>query len=686
MRYRNLGVGVCALLLATGMAAILVAQDDPPEWVYFSNEEQILRVDPSSPCIDDPGCVEEVLYTAGANFEGLNFGPDQLLYFCDSQNGRAGRIDTSDLSFPVEIFYDVNQVAGPVQPQCGWFTHLLDFIASDKNSAAIYAFGGLGGDPFVVGTHLVAPTPITVTGLGAGGLDGLTQYIDGTLLVARPGAKKVKGEVVSVEFPGFLPSMGNSSSASTFVGNLKGANGVAVSNGYVFVSSDAGVTGYAGNGDDKDVTCSFAKKLDPTHLAATVNDRLYVGLKGKNAGEVVEIIPTYNAAGILDGCGSPTPIARVKVADGFSKMVGGVAVTPTAVTVDDPVAVGENPAGSGRYEYRYEFNGSNIWELSAGASCDATIEAVLTHPADVQNAIENIEYDENGQGISNPLPAKPVTFFGDNGYSWIYSLSGLLTCSDDCADTDPNTCCAWDPGTCDPPVGDEFYRHLLFGYAPFLPNVRIGVCEDALDPADCAFMELTIAVSTNQDLTTEDPVGGRRRTGSDYYWVDQSTDTQTNPGVWCGFESPVNNTRVSEEDAWEVDPFPSEFDRGDNIPIKGRLAEVTEYDNGDPIYNCQNGPFIKEMGDEDYPLGPLLSVARVDADGNLVEIIKQLFPNGSGQQEPAYFDSLGNATGQWHYNLDSDNLVEGWYEIWVAFPLDNTAMVVTDIYINDPFN
>ena len=90
-------MGVVSLI-----AGPAVGQGEPEYWVYFSNADTVYRFDPAT-CVDNVACIQTVLVVPGAELRGLNFGPDENLYWCDSENGRVGRVNPSTAD--EEVFF-----------------------------------------------------------------------------------------------------------------------------------------------------------------------------------------------------------------------------------------------------------------------------------------------------------------------------------------------------------------------------------------------------------------------------------------------------------------------------------------------------------------------------------------------------------------------------------------------------
>lgn len=653
MRTLSLAIGIC---LALCSAAAVLAQADPT-YVYFANGERIYRFDPDPvACVGNLSCIEEVLFLPGAELRGLNYGPDESLYWCDAATGRVGRwrLDASGTRVN-EVFFtypaaDPNN-PGPAQPRCGWFNHLGGFAVTDGANGGVWLFPDLADyerdfdDPGYDPNYTGAPVQILAT--GTAGLEGVTQYIDGDLLLVRPGAKKKggpKGAVLCSEFDSFLPGspppLGPPPPCypfGTLIADLSTPRGVAVADGYIFVTDDRRLQRFDSEGDLKSPTCADFGRNTPLLLAATVDGRLFVGTQSNRDGRIYRVD--------FDGtaCGAPVLLQTLPKNLGYASAVTGVAVTQTHDTVTATVA---DPDEDGTYEAAFGFNGANVWELTAGQGCTASITGFLTPPARVQEAIDAIVVNDPNDPQPNPVDGFFVNFFGDNGNAHVWRLCGETA--------DGATSCPDLTDTC--PAGDGgFYRHLVTGYAPFLPNGRLGVCDPAAPPTPsfCELVELTISVSFNPDLAKVDPVGGRRGSGSDYYLLNVSTGNANVPGFFCGFQSPIT----------EADP-PAQFSIGDTIPVKFRLALLTFDQQGDPIYDCQNGPFITQEAIA------LLSVAQLEP----FKVKKRIFANGAGQNEPAYFQGPLNPSQSFHYNLDTNGFNPGLHLLEVSFPYDTETV------------
>lgn len=639
-----------ALLVTAGPA---VGQDEsqPDLQVYFANVDTIYSFDPA--CLGGLACLEEVLFEPGAELRGLNYGPDENLYWCDSAGGRVGRWRWDENESEVlvrinEVFFDYNLTSsGPEQPECGWFNHRGGFAVTDGADGGVWLFEDLADYGRAYEDY--AGSPVQILDTGAAGLAGVTQYIDGDLLVVVPGGKKkgkgggTKGSVLSSDFdpcPFQSPSPCFSDPPTELISDLSQPQGVAVADGYLFVTEDKQLLRFDSEGDLKPDCADFGRDK-PLLLAATVDGRLFVGTEGKRDGKIYLVD--------FDGtaCAEPVLLQTLPKNLGYAPAVTGVAVTQTHDTVTKTVAA----TPDGTYEAAFGFNGSNIWELTAGAGCTASISGFLTPPARVQDAIDAIVVNDPNDPNANTVLGASVNFFGDNGNAYVWRLD-LATC----------------------PAGEgDFYRHLVIGYAPFLFNGRIGVCDPTAlplpDPPFCELVELTISMSFDPALAKIDPVGGRRGAGSDYYLLDVSTGNAEVKGSFCGFESPL------------VEDGPTaQFFIGDTVPIKFRLA-LAEDEFGDPIIpNCQNGPFITQEAIA------LLSVARL----NPLEVKKRIFANGAGENEPAYFQGPQNPSQSFHYNLDTFPSSQpfgyepGLYLLEVAFPYDTETVKQVVIELVEP--
>jgi len=603
-----------------GLAA---CSDDSSELVYFSSGDRIMRLSTA-----DCGPLS-VLYDAGPNedleeFLGLNYGPDQWLYFCARgfvEEGLMGRIDPADPLNTFEILYDSNgTVDGPVEPECGWFTHEGDFMVSDVDNGEIWMFEDLAGNP------AAGPVPIADVNNGAG---QLTQYINGDLLVVVPN----NAGVSSTDFPTFFPGQGPAV-PDTLISGLGDAKGIAVSYGYVFVSTGNDVNRYTIDydalgedppvGDLKDgMACTSigGGYGDPGHLASTINGQIYTG----TTEGLLFRINFDPEGGTIGSCAVSGPLFEFEDYpmyqcdyDGDGDIwdcpsITGVAVTETSLSITKTSITGTE---------LFTFNNSNTWEFTPdepSGTCDATITATLTANETVDTMIASI-----------PEGGESVQCLGDNGFDIVWETNF---------------------GDC-PLTEDGFYRHLVNCYLPMFngdANLRIGVNEDLPpDEGTGELMDLTVSIPVNPDLVPVDPVGGRRRRGSHNYWV--RVPLATNPadrGEFCGFRPPLNTT---------MDPDKARTVKiGSTVPVKFRLAEFTG--------NCKKGPWRTDAQ-------AVLSVAQLDP----LAVIFPLSANGVGDEENSWFEPVGK---DYKFNLDTTGYGSGLHLLTVTFPNGEAPQAAT---------
>lgn len=621
MRHRYLMLWLAFCLVATSMSA----QADP-EWVYLSNGKKILRLDPVACAANPIYCDKDILLEQyGAVFEGLNYGPDERLYWCDPTKGKLGRISFDPYGAVADnvVLYNKLNASGPAQPQCGWFTFEGDFIVTNKSGGAVWLFAGLASapDPVTEGS-ISAVQVLSSSDVGSGLLDQVTEYLDGDALLVNQ-----SGSVRRSEFPDFL---GPAPSSSNFTNGLTSPNGVAVSYGYVFVTDGKKLKRYDSTGMPKGpygVCTTFGSYDDASHVAATVNGRLFVGTSGTSGtkpGKLYRVI--FNP---VSGTCSSTLIAELKLSHGFVKTVGGVAVTPTSLAVMKPAFAGTQS---------FTFNSSNTWQLTAGtpgdpgAPCTATIEYRLSPPGLVGPAI-----DEALEGEPNDPEGAPVSCLSCNGFSEAWDFDDVFC----------------------PGAADGFHRHLVSGFYPAFSNPRIGLC-DQIDPVvgDCEIITLTAYIPFDPNLLPIDPIGGKRDPGgSDYFLMEVEIDAPGVAGTFCGFQPPLSNTEEGEP------PIVRQI--GSTIPIKFKLAAGT---NGD----CQNGPYVSTI------VQALLSVLNTDT-GEIMDV----HANGKGTEDPAFFDDPNQPTKTFHYNLDTSGYSPGLHVLTVMFYTGNAPVQQTLVELVD---
>ncbi len=501
---RALALATVALLL---LLPALAAAQGGASTVYISRTDtgQILRVNPAT------GIPSTVLTMAGARFEDLILGADNLLVACDPTNGRIIRMDPDPATNPsgnFEVVYQAPAAGGLQSPQCGWFSHKGDlFVSSQAAGSGVWRITGLSTIP--LGGAIPAPVRIigsSILGTGfAGG--GLTQNHNGNLLlVDRPGGRLLSS-----------PFNTQFASASVLLSGLREPVGVARrSNGDLFVSASDGL--YVRRTDGSSAKClNYSGNTRPNHLAFTADDTLYVTVTSNNSASLERI-------NIASCPAASTTILEFRNPDHRGAEFRGVALPPTSRTVTKGPFTGFQLYGFGGHAYFLTAN-----------NCRATIRATPAAPAALQTLI-------NATGV----PGRPIPYLGEGGFGMIYQLTAVS------------------PPGCQPDL-DGFFRHHIGGFTERLANPRLVRCEDEGALCGLITMEGFYPVST---LFPDDAVlGGKGNTFSRYFMGEfDLTGVSTERGQFCGFRTPLTQSPPET---------PAVFSSGDTIPVKFLLAAAT---------------------------------------------------------------------------------------------------------------
>jgi len=130
-----------------------------------------------------PTVASAFLTDGGHQPEGMAYGPDQLIYVCEPQNGMIIRFDPS-LANPIATTVFAFSETGPSKPQCGRFTSTGDLLVSDVAGTGVWEFLNMSGsaNPTTINPSNILPAAKfggTFTGAG------LTQLNNGDLIVVN---------------------------------------------------------------------------------------------------------------------------------------------------------------------------------------------------------------------------------------------------------------------------------------------------------------------------------------------------------------------------------------------------------------------------------------------------------------------------------------------------------------------
>ena len=599
-------------------------------------------------------------------FDTIVYGPDELLYACDPNSGEIVRFDPTDEYGPVQEVYNFNEDYALVRPRCGWFTADGGLLVTDADdeapfaSSGVWVFEDIASVPFPDGT----PAPVGIPPeniVGAAFLDGggaITQNANGALLFTdRIGSVLKTPYDTDPVTGGFHPDL-----TTPIVTGLEFPLGVArLSTGPFFTTDGSWIYGFEKDGTDlcefqfpQFTTGNAQCTTYPQHLAASANDWVYATamiecvVYGDN-GPMTSYAGALFAVEAVEGVCEPQPIYPE---DDFDLPYSGVTLPPTARTIE----LDYNVEGDGDLVFDFA---DHVYEVEALGSCDASNTAIQTPPSCVQNLIPTGEGDPD---------AVPVIYLGEGGFANVYNLrtysgEGSETCT----------------------VTTEGFLHSASAYVELLDNPTLVRCEDAvpdfaalretrqLRPA-CEFLDLASFFPFDDgNLPDDGRIASKSNTFSLYFLVDYGLAGENGEatGAFCGFRPPVNNTEPHFNEPNVHLPrrphHPVQVPRGRDHRCRRK--------SGDPIYDCQRGPFLREVE-------ALLSVARVEPD---FEVIYPLdcVGNHHGCDVQPIFDMPHGGKAPYGLNVRTDDYAPGTYQAVVIattgeFPVAWTYFEIVD--------
>ena len=566
----------------------------------------------------------EVYSEDGSTYEGLVYGPNEVLYALDPSRGLI-----IDLADPLNPVHDASLDGAPHRPREAVFNHRGDLIVVDSgvSGGGLYVFPN---SEISVGDGVTLDPPELVTGsFDLGTLMDVATAANGDLLVTN-----FTGSVW--RFP-FIPTSGAYDQPTAVIDSGIG-NPTAIArsaDGTVFVgegqflrqfSFDAGW-----NATDEGACANFASGSTVQDAEISADDTLYVTVSTASGGELWEIPfdPTSSSCG-----SSPVRLATFTRISPTVPLVVGVALPFTdregKEVSDDTKELFNIPVEDQAFNFF-----DSLYEFGADNGCTVSVSAREFSPMDVQAAI-------NAEGLG---PARVITFWGDNAKALGFDYNAA------------NGLC--DPGAED---GPPLYEHAINAFYG-ASNPQIMVCEylSAGVPNTCRLTTFKSYYPLFGFFPDDGRLGGVNPKFSWSFLIDKVPDgaEPVYDGEFCGFESPL----VPDG------PYPT-FQTGSDLPIKFRVAK-----------DCQTGPFITRN------LIAILSLAKVeDEDGNHdFDAIENPDITGGGSSDPdrLVFNNPRNKTKPFALQLklseDGVNLEPGLYQIVVT---DDTAgtLSVSEIY------
>lgn len=660
MRYpsRLVVLVVCLLACLVGLtlsapvrAQANVPPSVSPSVVYVSSGNLILAV------ANPGGTVTTLVSDSGFAYEGMVVGPDNadsnrpgyLLYACDPSHNRIIRFDPNNPPFAQgansaeEIVYSGNGALQ--QPQCGRFDNSGDLIVTSEvagsgfwiipNVANVAFTPGGKGSNFSTPSQNAPDAAVSATQVAEGiaqGTTGSLFIVDAanTQIIRAPYTSTVLGAPFSSLQDGCLIGPTGSNCTNT-TSTIPAPFGVAKrSTGNIYVSNQSkkvnnivyfGPTGTGGS------TCvDFSKtnpKVSPLFFQAAADDTLYVATTSNSSNGALFSIPT----GAGGACGTPVVINSTLPA------LTGVALPPS--TVSQTVS---NFSGNQTFNF-----GFAAFQFSS-TSCTLTVAATEQNSAVVQSLIQDVTTDPSNPPTNMFFGGSPSPDLGRDGFETVFQFDVPPDCAPDSAGLN-------DPLT--PPNAEALATqvdNLL------VPNPRVLHCDGNVCGVVETFGDYPLGGILPQDTT----ISGRD--GGSLHFLINETSGGSEPGTFCGFQSPLSNT-----------PPPGiagVFSSGQNLSLKFKLAAGTG-----AAANCQNGPFVTDAT-------ALISVAQIfDAHGNAV-FIPNTAIDASGNSTPIQPLFKNDPTNkQYQFSLSLQGYAKGIYSLTITFLSSNTSFQVAEIKV-----
>ena len=592
--------------------ATVWAQGAPQVFVSTGTAGNIYTVDTVK------NTVSLLVSTPGADYEGMVVAPDNtaqgandtsthyLVYVCDPTHNSIVRFNPSNPG-TLDPVYSGGALQGP---QCGRITSTGDLVVSSTTAGSgLWLFPGVTN--VAIGSGLQTPTQVVgVSGSG----EGLAQKNTGDILVVDNTNNQVR-----------RAPLGSALNTTAFISSgLSQPFGIARrGDGFIYVSNQGGkpnVLQFNAQGSSPSTCQSFNGKDVPKFLQMSLDNTLYIAVSGGTSGSVRAV--SAGNCSVRASYSIPFPAV-------------GLALSPT-MTATQNVA-----ASNGTSLINFGFAAFEMNQIAG--TCNGSISVGLYSPAAINMLI----------GLS-ASPATPAVNLGLDGFEAVFSTANV------------NGCLAKDNLT-----NNFQMSHFL---SVNVTNPQIVVCDDAntsCAPGNVNLLQIgmfPIGGYLPQDLSSS----GSKSLRCNIFMVNAQQQSGTpgqEPGTFCGFQSPVNDTFSPSLGTWNP-ALASSFSAGKSVPVKFKLG------TGLGANACQNAPFITDAV-------ALLSVAQVsDSKGNSTFVPIGLVSNGSSGLAQPLFKSDNNQ--QYLFNWDSSSCImpsgvtqvcpKGTYSLTVVFLTNNTSL------------
>ena len=569
------------------------------------------------------GALTTLLSSPGADFEGMvvaPYNPGQsntdetthyLVYVCDTANNNIWRFDPNAPA-TLEKIYSGGAL---MHPQCGRVTSTGDLIVSSSVAGSgVWIFADITN--IALGSGLQTPARLVTV---AGSSQGIAQKNTGDLLVVDSTNNQVRR----------APPVVSGSTTAFITSGLSHPFGIARrSDGSIFVDNQGGKSNlvqYNAQGANPTTCATFKNNSVPNFMQMALDNTLYLAVATNNGGTVRSI--NANNCQLNQSYSIPSPAV-------------GIALPPT-MTASQNVT-----ASNGTALVNFGFTAFELNQISG--ACGGSISVGLASPAAITTLI----------GLSGS-PATPAVNLALDGFEAIYGTANL------------NGCAAGNTNNF------QMSNLLSAGVA----NPEIVVCTDPGDPngTNCEPSATSLAQIGSWPIggyLPNDLTGGGSKSLRCRIFMANAINTGapgTEPGVFCGFQSPLANTFTGTLNSWSL-ALAAGLSDGKSVPVKIKLASSSG--------SCQNGPYITDAT-------AILSVAQIlDSKGNSVFVPIGLVSNGSsGLGQPLF---KGDNNQQYLFNWDSSSCImpsgvtqvcpRGTYSLSVLFLTNNTAGGAQSIY------
>ncbi len=554
-----------------------------------------------------------LLSTSGADYEGMVVAPDNAPgaahpFLLYVCDPLNNQIIRFDPTAKKIVTEIIYSGGSLTQPQCGRITATGDLVATSVSSGGLWIFPGITSAE-LGSAGIQIPTQSATTPFAGG---GLAQKNTGDVLVVDTAGRLLRS--TSPLFP----------TATTFISGLTNPMGIARrSDGSVFVSTQGvasgAVTLYATSTQNVGTPLCTANVSAgvPSFMQASLDDTLYVAVGSANAGLVQSFDSNCN------------PIKSFSL--GYPGV--GIALPPTSVT--QPVAASGNSA-----LVSFGFSGFELSQIAG--PCGGTISVNLASPQSLTSLL-------NASGLS----AAPAVNLGLDGFEVVFSTANL------------NKCTAKDGVTTNFQIANFV--------STAVDNPEIIVCDDQNTNCQPQAVNLQqIGGWPVGGFLPDDFTSGGAKSLRCNIFLANSQPHVTEPGKFCLFQSPVNNTNTGQL-SWDQN-LASVFSAGKSVPVKFRLVPASS--------SCGSAPFITDAIAQ-------LSVALLPdtTTGNVFTPIGLISNGSSGLAQPL-FKSDGNQN--YLFNWDTSSCImpsgktqvcpKGTYSVSVQLLTDNTAGSGDSIY------